>query len=218
MKLIDKDAVLAEIRKLHDKHISPNYVDEAGVVLEKLEDAICLLEVKEVDLEKAIDDYIYTHDGRKRMALELDWKCCNLTLKGGDEIIKFAKHFFELGLKVQKNEPVSEDLEEEIGKYCSNPENFITYIDVGFKQSFVEKDDIPLIIKAIKFGANWQKHKDESYTKSMYKVGVNTGKELMKQKLMKEAVKVNISNSSIVSLPVNCNLKVGDKVLIIKED
>ena len=57
------------------------------------------LEVKEVDLEKAIDDYIYTHDGRKRMALELDWKCCNLTLKGGDEIIKFAKHFFELGIK-----------------------------------------------------------------------------------------------------------------------
>lgn len=58
-------------------------------------------EVKEVDLEKAIDDYIYTHDGRKRLALELDWKCCNLTLKGGDNIIKFAKHFFELGLLFQ---------------------------------------------------------------------------------------------------------------------
>lgn len=56
------------------------------------------LEVKEVELEKAIDDYIYTHDGRKRLALELDWKCCNLSLKGGDEIIKFAKHFFELGM------------------------------------------------------------------------------------------------------------------------
>ena len=54
-------------------------------------------------------------------------------------------------------ESVSEDLEEEIGKYCSNPENFITYIDVGFKQSPIKKDDIPLIIKAIKAGAQWQK-------------------------------------------------------------
>lgn len=54
-------------------------------------------------------------------------------------------------------EPASEDLEEAIGEYCSNPENFITYIDVGFKQSPIKKDDIPLIIEAIKFGANWQK-------------------------------------------------------------
>jgi hypothetical protein len=95
-----------------------------------------------------------------------------------DELIKLSKC----------EEPVSEDLEEEIGKYCSNPENFITYIDVGFKQSPIEKDDIPLIIKAIKFGANWQKHKDESYTKSMYKVGINTGKELMEQQMMAKAV------------------------------
>lgn len=55
-----------------------------------------------------------------------------------------------------QKEPASEDLEEAIGEYCSNPENFITYIDVGFKQSPIKKDDIPLIIEAIKFGANWQ--------------------------------------------------------------
>jgi len=48
-------------------------------------------------------------------------------------------------------EHVSEDLEEAIGEYCSNPDNFATWI--GGK----ETDDIPLIIKAIKFGANWQK-------------------------------------------------------------
>lgn len=99
-----------------------------------------------------------------------------------DELIKLSKC----------EEPVSEDLEEEIGKYCSNPENFITYIDVGFKQSPIEKDDIPLIIKAIKFGANWQKHKDESYTKSMYKVGINTGKELMEQQMMAKAVDATV--------------------------
>jgi hypothetical protein len=39
-----------------------------------------------------------------------------------------------------------------------------------------------------------------------------------KEQMLAKAVKVNISNASIVSLPVNCNLKVGDKVLIIKED
>lgn len=58
-----------------------------------------------------------------------------------------------------KEEPVSEDLDIAIGEYCSNPENFITYIDVGFKQSPIKNDDIPLIIKAIEFGANWQLNK-----------------------------------------------------------
>lgn len=71
----------------------------------------------------------------------------------------FVNNGIDLGCGViwKDEEHVSEDLEEEIGKYCSNPENFITYIDVGFKQSPIKKDDIPLIIKAIKFGANWQK-------------------------------------------------------------
>lgn len=40
--------------------------------------------------------------------------------------------------------------------------------------------------------------------------------EWQKEQMVAKAVKV--SNTSIVSLPVNCNLKVGDKVLIIKED
>lgn len=87
------------------------------------------------------------------------------------------------------NKPVSEDLEEAIGEYCSNPDNFATWIGGD------ETDDIRLIIKAIEFGAQWKE-----------------------QQLMAKAVKVNISNASIVSLPVNCDLKVGDKVLIIKED
>lgn len=102
MKLIDKDALVAEI----ERRIKTNKECMLGLrnlnyyqgKIDALNDTISFidtLEVKEVDLEKAIDDYIYTHDGR---ALELDWKCCNLTLKGGDEIIKFAKHFFELGL------------------------------------------------------------------------------------------------------------------------
>ena len=61
------------------------------------------LEVKEVDLEKAIDNYIYTNNGRQRMALELDWKQCNITFNSG-KLIDFAKYLFELGLKAQKGE------------------------------------------------------------------------------------------------------------------
>ncbi len=62
----------------------------------------------------------------------------------------------QLLAEMRGEDSVSEDLEEAIGEYCSNPDNFITYIDVGFKQSPIKKDDIPLIIKAIKFGAKWK--------------------------------------------------------------
>ena len=57
----------------------------------------------------------------------------------------------------KKEEPVSDELDIAIGEYCSNPDNFITYIDVAFAYRSEQKDDIPLIIKAIKFGAKWQK-------------------------------------------------------------
>ena len=103
--LIDKDALVAEIESLLDKgryheEYDCAYRDGNNSALYALKGKIDALEVKEVDLEKAIDDYIYTHDGRNRLALEPDWKYCNLTLKGGNEIIKFAKHFFELGMQV----------------------------------------------------------------------------------------------------------------------
>ena len=52
----------------------------------------------------------------------------------------------------------SDDLDVAIGDYCSNSDNFITFIDTGFAYRSEEKDDIPLIIKAIKFGAQWQQN------------------------------------------------------------
>ena len=74
MKLIDKDAVVAEIEKriveYKDMKIDSSYYEGMVASLEFFRDEfINTLEVKEVDLEKAIDDYIYTHDGRKRFAL-----------------------------------------------------------------------------------------------------------------------------------------------------
>lgn len=106
MKLIDKSALVAEIeRRVTEGEKVAKEIPSSAIMglIQAYNNTLSFidtLEVKEVDLEKAIDDYIYTHYGRKRLALELDWKCCNLTLKGGDEIIEFAKHFFELGMRV----------------------------------------------------------------------------------------------------------------------
>lgn len=101
MKLIDKDVLTEKLweRRIKNRDFGGSPHSEYGHEDDEILSLINSLEVKEVDLDKAIDDYIYTHDGRKRLALELDWKYCNLTLKGGNKIIKFAKHFFELGLR-----------------------------------------------------------------------------------------------------------------------
>lgn len=73
-----------------------------------------------------------------------------------------------------QEEPVSEDLDSFAIKYAQDKPYPVT------------------VCQAVKVGANWQEQKDESYTKSMYKVGINTGKELMKQQLMTKAVDVTV--------------------------
>ena len=96
MKLIDKDAALAEIEKLLDKgkyHDDYDCVfrDGNNAALYALKGRIDTLEVKEVDLQSEIDRvWDYTSDN----FLEDGWK----------EFEDIAKHFFELGLKVQKGE------------------------------------------------------------------------------------------------------------------
>ena len=67
---------------------------------------------------------------------------CGIALQTHKEMLSYINSVSE--------EPVSEDLEEAIGKYCSNPDNFATWIGGD------ETDDIRLIIKAIKFGAQWK--------------------------------------------------------------
>ena len=94
---IDKAAVVAEINK-RIMEAPINHIGHQRVwAYNDVKNIIDTLEVKEVDLEKAIDDYIYTNNGRKRLALELDWKQCDITFKG-NKLINFAKHFFELGM------------------------------------------------------------------------------------------------------------------------
>ena len=87
VQLIDKDAVVAEIQRLHGAHSGKYGCDEVGMNLEYLEDFLGTLEVKEVDLEKEIHDYHIT----KKPTVWFN------TLES------IAKHFFELGLKAKQS-------------------------------------------------------------------------------------------------------------------
>ena len=92
MKYIDKSALVAEIKKriLEIEEIG-TYLSPKGI-LTNLLCHINSLEVKEVDLEKEIDNYIDT--------MEV-WEIQEAPLIS---IENTAKHFFELGLKSQKGE------------------------------------------------------------------------------------------------------------------
>lgn len=109
MKLIVKDAVLAEIENLLDKgkyheEYDCAYRDGNNGALYALKGKINSLEVKEVDLDSQIEDYINSHftevcDG----GMISDW----YKVLGGvhyKDLAEIAKHFYLLGLKAQKGE------------------------------------------------------------------------------------------------------------------
>jgi hypothetical protein len=96
---IDKAAVVAEIerrRDLHYKYYMKNGVgsiaeckyDEDREILSFLD----TIDTKEVDLEKEFDDYTK------------DILACDIQFEPFTHLHNCAKHFFELGLKVQKGE------------------------------------------------------------------------------------------------------------------
>ena len=97
MKLIPKDAVLAEIEGLEDKGKYREEYDCAcrdgnNGALYALKSRLNVLGVKEVDLEKEIS---------------FQWSKFCLNGKDKDSFVKVAKQFFELGLKVaQKGDKV----------------------------------------------------------------------------------------------------------------
>jgi hypothetical protein len=84
MKLIDKDALVAEIKKMLDKYNKLQSFNYGAVKdLEHLLNFLDTLEVKEVDLEKEFD------------------KCCENYIFDDECEVYTARHFFELGLKAQ---------------------------------------------------------------------------------------------------------------------
>jgi hypothetical protein len=86
MKLINKDALIAEIKKTYKFHEKRGNEHDSSIcdVLYGLSHRIDLLEVKEMDLEKEYEKYY-----EKERYIQT---------------FKLAKHFFELGLKAQKGE------------------------------------------------------------------------------------------------------------------
>ena len=92
MKLIDKDALVAEIAKriveYKDMKIDSSYYEGMIASLEFFRDEfINTLEVKEVDLKEEVE----------RFAKECGYKSA-ATID-----FQFAKHFFEIGLQAQQN-------------------------------------------------------------------------------------------------------------------
>ena len=93
---IDKSALVAEIEKRFDEYSSSilrHYdacTEAKASELGKILVILNTLEVKEVDLEKELNDYGYHYD--------------YVSLADRKELVDFAKHFFELGLKTQKGE------------------------------------------------------------------------------------------------------------------
>ena len=92
---INKAALVEEIEKRQKEEV---FYDEDGSfaswadqnhysILESIKNVINNLEVKEVDLEKELNEYGYHYD--------------YVSLASRSELINFAKHFFELGLKVK---------------------------------------------------------------------------------------------------------------------
>lgn len=129
MELIDKATIITEIENIKEPLILNDRHDQ-GVWdgLYAIKKFIDTIEVKEVDLEKEIDNFIYTYNGRQRLALELDWKQYQVKFEG-KKLMDFAKHFFELGLKAQRGNvrdhpwccTVIEDFTGTVEFYDSNP-------------------------------------------------------------------------------------------------
>jgi len=100
MKLIDKDAVESEIENLLDngryhEEYDCAYRDGNNGALYALKNKLNTLEVKEVDLDREIkEEYLKRrcYGGRDNM----------LVILNEPQFNKIAKHFFELGLKAQK--------------------------------------------------------------------------------------------------------------------
>lgn len=100
MKLIDKDALLAEIERLDALYHTSKSLG-GDLFIQGLFCFLDTLEVKEVDLDNEIIDYINKHY-HIRFDETLERGNDSLTTIDFEEI---AKHFFELGIKeAQKGE------------------------------------------------------------------------------------------------------------------
>ena len=97
--LIDKDALVAKIKKLEKMYCYDNRTNSGLVaisVFENINNVIDTLEVKEVDLEKELNTWRHNHfHGRRDIFANGEY------LERVSQL-DIAKHFFELGLKTKQ--------------------------------------------------------------------------------------------------------------------
>lgn len=92
MKLIDKSALVAEIERLREEEYPCDTFEESTGyynALDEVSSFLNTLEMKEVDLNAAVERYVEQHKSE---------------LNGYFDIRRIARHFFELGLKAQRGE------------------------------------------------------------------------------------------------------------------
>jgi len=92
MELVDKDKVVEKINSVLDS-FDPNEITSGRYALADLRDFINTLEVKDVNFEKELDEWM-------RYGPHTNYPWCTIP----DAIKITAEHFYELGLKAQKGE------------------------------------------------------------------------------------------------------------------
>lgn len=97
MKLIDKTAVEAKIKSIEYETNYEPFTDEVlgkRKVCKDIKDLLDTLEVKEVDLDFMLHEYW-------NLSPKITTDCLESATMTKDEMINFAKHFYELGLKAK---------------------------------------------------------------------------------------------------------------------
>lgn len=96
MKLVSKDALVAEIDRLDALYHTSKSLD-GDLFIEGLLSFLDTIEVKEVDIEKELNDWRHNHFHGRR-----DKEACGEYLERSTQL-DIAKHFYSLGL-AQKGE------------------------------------------------------------------------------------------------------------------
>lgn len=202
MKLIDKDALVAEIDKLKGKvDDGSSYCNGWQHALRMLELSLNTLEVKEVQEEPVSEKKcMFTKDNytdENRMVLCEDCK----------ERCEYSK----------KEESVSEDLEEACEQLAENARKHKAETSSPF---FSQTD----YIQGVMDGAKWQKKKDLETIETAIHHAYYNGRSEMKEQMMEKAIDANcfgFQGAALFSfrLPSD-NYLVGSKVkvIVIKED
>ena len=131
---IDKSEVIEWVKK--QKATNKALMDDSpyhnGLTdsLDELLSFLDTLKVKEVDLEKEFDNYAK------------DILACDVQFQPFTHLYNCAKYFYELGIKAQKGESVSEDLENHIKVCVSHLKGEIT---------------ADVVAQAIRHGVRWEK-------------------------------------------------------------